>query len=119
MTTVVVFLPLAFVRGVSGVLFRELALVVSVSLVVSLLAALSIVPMLSSRLPGGSGASAGGGSRLLRSLSTAAGGAVGGLERLYLGLLGSGSPWRCAASTWPCSTPLQPRCAAGSRTCRA
>ena len=50
LTTLVVFLPLAFVRGVSGVLFRELAYVIAFSLVVSLIASLTVLPMLASRL---------------------------------------------------------------------
>ncbi len=49
-TTLVIFLPLAFVRGVSGVLFQELAYVIVFSLVCSLLIALSLVPMLASRM---------------------------------------------------------------------
>jgi len=49
-TTLVIFLPLIFVRGVSGVLFKELAYVIVFSLSCSLLVSLSIVPMLSSRL---------------------------------------------------------------------
>jgi HAE1 family hydrophobic/amphiphilic exporter-1 len=49
-TTLVVFLPLVFVRGVAGILFKELALVIVFSLVCSLLVALSLVPMLASRL---------------------------------------------------------------------
>jgi HAE1 family hydrophobic/amphiphilic exporter-1 len=49
-TTLVIFLPLVFVRGVSGILFRELAYVIVFSLVCSLLVALSLVPMLSSKL---------------------------------------------------------------------
>ncbi len=49
-TTLVIFLPLAFVRGVSGILFQELAFVIVFSLVCSLLVALSLVPMLASRL---------------------------------------------------------------------
>ncbi|MCW8976813.1 MAG: efflux RND transporter permease subunit, partial [Sedimenticola sp.] len=49
-TTLVIFLPLIFVRGVSGVLFKELAYVVMFSLFCSLLVSLSLVPMLSSRL---------------------------------------------------------------------
>lgn len=52
LTTVVIFLPLVFVRGVSGVLFKELAYVIVFSLVCSLLVALSLVPMLASRLLG-------------------------------------------------------------------
>ncbi len=49
-TTLVVFLPLAFVRGVSGLLFQELAYVIVFALVCSLLVSLSLVPMLASRL---------------------------------------------------------------------
>jgi HAE1 family hydrophobic/amphiphilic exporter-1 len=48
-TTLVIFLPLAFVRGVSGVLFRDLALVIAFSLACSLVVSLSVVPMLASR----------------------------------------------------------------------
>ncbi|MBT61988.1 MAG: acriflavin resistance protein [Puniceicoccaceae bacterium] len=49
-TTLVIFLPIVFVQGVSGLLFRELAYVICFSLVCSLLLSLSLVPMLSSRL---------------------------------------------------------------------
>jgi len=48
-TTLIIFLPLMFVRGVSGLLFRELAYVVAFSLIAALLVALSLVPMLTSR----------------------------------------------------------------------
>jgi hydrophobic/amphiphilic exporter-1 (mainly G- bacteria), HAE1 family len=51
-TTLVIFLPLIFVRGVSGVLFTEMAYVIIFSLTCSLLVALSLVPMLTSRLLG-------------------------------------------------------------------
>lgn len=49
-TTLVIFLPLVFVRGVTGLLFKELAYVIVFSLCCSLMVALSLVPMLSSRL---------------------------------------------------------------------
>ncbi|MFH1980237.1 MAG: efflux RND transporter permease subunit [Pseudomonadota bacterium] len=49
-TTLVIFLPLIFVRGVSGILFKELAYVIIFSLICSLLVALTLVPMLTSRL---------------------------------------------------------------------
>ena len=49
-TTLVIFLPLIFVRGVSGILFKELAYVIIFSLICSLTVALSVVPMLASRL---------------------------------------------------------------------
>ena len=49
-TTLVIFLPLIFVRGVSGILFKELAYVIIFSLICSLVVALTLVPMLASRL---------------------------------------------------------------------
>jgi HAE1 family hydrophobic/amphiphilic exporter-1 len=51
-TTLVIFLPLIFVQGVSGVLFKELAYVIMFSLFCALLVSLSLVPMLGSRLLG-------------------------------------------------------------------
>jgi len=50
LTTLVIFLPMVFVRGVSGLLFREFAMVVVFSLSCSLLVSLSLVPMFASRL---------------------------------------------------------------------
>ncbi len=49
LTTSVIFLPVVFMQTVSSMLFRELALVVVFALVCSLLVALTLVPMLSSR----------------------------------------------------------------------
>jgi HAE1 family hydrophobic/amphiphilic exporter-1 len=49
LTTVVVFLPLVFVRGMSGVMFTQLAYVVGFSLLCSVAVALTLVPMLASR----------------------------------------------------------------------
>jgi HAE1 family hydrophobic/amphiphilic exporter-1 len=49
LTTSVIFLPVVFMKTVSGMLFRELALVVVFALLCSLLVALSLVPMLGSR----------------------------------------------------------------------
>jgi HAE1 family hydrophobic/amphiphilic exporter-1 len=49
-TTLVIFLPLIFVRGISGILFKELAYVIIFSLICSLFVSLSLVPMLASRL---------------------------------------------------------------------
>ena len=61
LTTLVIFLPVVFLQGVSGQLFREMAYVVSFSLVCSLLVSLSLVPMLSARLltPAGFGTGSG------------------------------------------------------------
>ncbi len=58
-TTLVIFLPLLFVEGVAGVLFGELAYVIMFSLFCALLVALSLVPMLGSRLLGGGDSTAG------------------------------------------------------------
>lgn len=49
LTTVVVFLPVVFVGGISGILFKELAWTVTFSLAASLLVALTIVPLIASR----------------------------------------------------------------------
>ena len=49
-TTLVIFLPFIFMRGVSGILFKELAYVIIFALICSLTVALSLVPMLTSRL---------------------------------------------------------------------
>ncbi len=49
-TTLVIFLPLVFVQGIAGLLFREMAFTIVFALGASLLVALSLVPMLASRL---------------------------------------------------------------------
>lgn len=48
LTSVAVFFPLVFVEGVSGQLFRDQALTVTISLLASLLVSLTLIPMLSS-----------------------------------------------------------------------
>lgn len=50
LTTLAVFLPLIFVRGMAGVFFTQLSYVVSFSLFCSLIVALTLVPMLAARL---------------------------------------------------------------------
>lgn len=49
LTTVVIFLPVVFMQTISGLLFKQLALVVVFALLCSLLVALTLVPMLSSK----------------------------------------------------------------------
>ncbi|MCH8524159.1 MAG: efflux RND transporter permease subunit [Balneolales bacterium] len=49
LTTLVVLLPVLFVPGIAGFLFQDLALTVSFALIMSTLAALSIIPLLSSQ----------------------------------------------------------------------
>ena len=48
LTTVSVFLPIVFVTGIAGQLFRDLAMTVCFSLVASLVASLTLIPTLSS-----------------------------------------------------------------------
>lgn len=50
LTTISVFLPIVFISGIVGNLFRELALTVSFSLLSSLLVAITVVPMVASRV---------------------------------------------------------------------
>jgi HAE1 family hydrophobic/amphiphilic exporter-1 len=49
LTTIVVFFPVVFIRGMSGIMFRQMAMVVSFSLLCSLVVALTLIPMLASR----------------------------------------------------------------------
>ena len=48
LTNVAVFLPLVFVEGVAGQLFRDQALTVSIAILMSLAVSLTLIPMLSS-----------------------------------------------------------------------
>lgn len=50
LTTVAVFLPIVFVGGITATVFKELAITVTMSLLTSLVVALTLVPMLSSKL---------------------------------------------------------------------
>lgn len=48
LTTIAVFLPLVFVEGIAGQLFRDQALTVAIAIAVSLVVSLTLIPMLSS-----------------------------------------------------------------------
>ncbi len=89
-TTLVIFLPLAFVKGVSGLLFQELAYVIVFSLICSLLVSLSLVPVLASRWLDGQGIDEG-----KSRLAIRAGRVLDGLDRRYARVLHSvlGYPW--------------------------
>ena len=52
LTTVAVFFPLVFVKGIAGQLFRDQALTITFSMMVSLIVALSLIPMLASTKSG-------------------------------------------------------------------
>lgn len=50
LTTICVFFPVVFVPGIAGQIFRDMALTVTFSLLISLFVALSLVPLISSRM---------------------------------------------------------------------
>jgi len=87
LTTLAVFLPLVFMRSMSGVMFKQLSYVVSLSLVCSLAAALTLVPMLSAQIlrsvESAQGKKPSGAQRVL----DAGGRLFSGLEEAYRGLL--------------------------------
>lgn len=49
LTIVAVFFPLVFIGGIAGIIFNQLGFLVTVMILVSLLAALTLIPMLSSK----------------------------------------------------------------------
>ncbi len=50
LTTIVVFLPLVFVEGVSGIMFKQLGGLITATLIASLFCSLYLTPMLASKL---------------------------------------------------------------------
>ncbi|MFA7232411.1 MAG: efflux RND transporter permease subunit, partial [Victivallaceae bacterium] len=50
LTTIAVFLPLVFVKGMAGLMFRQFSAVVAFSLACSLFTAISLVPMMAARI---------------------------------------------------------------------
>lgn len=50
LTTVVVFIPLVFATGITGILFKQLGSIVAITIFASLFVALTLTPMLTSRL---------------------------------------------------------------------
>nr|NGX57104.1 Swarming motility protein SwrC [Candidatus Anoxychlamydiales bacterium] len=50
LTTIVIFLPLIFLKGIIGIMFKQLGGVISVTLVASLICALMLAPMIASKL---------------------------------------------------------------------
>ncbi len=93
LTTCVIFLPVVFARTTSGALFQALALVVVFALACSLPVALTLVPVLASRLTRVRNGTAAGRSRFSR--------AFGRLEGRYTGLLHAaiGRRWRVFGAT--------------------
>lgn len=50
-TTIIVFVPLMFLTGIVGIIFRQLGIAISAALLASLFLALTLTPMLCARLP--------------------------------------------------------------------
>ncbi|HSV99956.1 MAG TPA: efflux RND transporter permease subunit [Sedimentisphaerales bacterium] len=90
LTTVVVFLPLVFMRGMSGVMFKQLSIVVTFSLICSLAVALTVVPMLCAKVLRVDSPEARTRRTLNRRLYEASGRLLTGLENGYKSLLHTG-----------------------------
>lgn len=50
LTTIMVFVPMVFMGGIVGILFKQLAVLTVVTMVTSLITAMSLIPMVSSKL---------------------------------------------------------------------
>lgn len=87
LTTLVVFLPMIFIRGMAGIMFKQLAYVVSFSLLCSLGVALTLVPMLASHVVVHSGPAGAAHWSLLKRASAIIGRFLAGLENSYRDLL--------------------------------
>ena len=84
LTTVAIFVPLIFMKGLTGIMFKDMALVIATTILASLFTALTLTPMLSSKVlrqgrPEGSG--------IRGALGRASGRAVERLENSYGWLL--------------------------------
>jgi len=83
LTTVVVFAPLVFVQGTSGIFFGQLGGIISITLLASLLCSLMLTPMLSARWLKVVNLTTVGGGWLGRSFFRVSEAAFTGLERFY------------------------------------
>ena len=79
MTTIAVFVPVLFMGGYSAQTFQQLAYVVSFALLCSLIAAMTVVPALSSKLLGRTSK---------KSMTASSGGMVGSMSESYGRLVG-------------------------------
>jgi HAE1 family hydrophobic/amphiphilic exporter-1 len=86
LTTMAVFLPIVFMEGVSGVMYKQLAVVVAFALFASLAVALTLIPVLSSHvLRAGEGRAPGRARRRLQPLYDRSERFLDGMERRYRG----------------------------------
>ncbi|MCL1818179.1 MAG: efflux RND transporter permease subunit, partial [Spirochaetaceae bacterium] len=96
MTTLVVFLPLIFVRGQMGVMFKQLAFIVTFSLTCSLFVSLALVPSLAARLRHGSFDAGKEGKGITSAVFRLSGGVFGFIEAVYSRVLAFSlaRPWK-------------------------
>ncbi|MBN2060086.1 MAG: efflux RND transporter permease subunit [Deltaproteobacteria bacterium] len=87
LTTLAVFVPLIFVRGMAGVMYKPLAYVVALSIICALAISLTLVPMLSARFLNNYGGMKRDETSVLRRFLEACNGAFSGLEERYRLLL--------------------------------
>jgi HAE1 family hydrophobic/amphiphilic exporter-1 len=87
LTTVAVFLPIVFVEGIAGQLFGDMAITVTVSLLVSLLVAITLIPMMSAIGKGG---------KISGSAIETGGRSLGWLSSAYDRFLRAALTWRAA-----------------------
>lgn len=83
LTIVAVFFPLVFITGLSGILFKQLGFMVTITILISLIAALTIVPMLSARFLKARKEERPITSKTLRALDSALGRMLDGIDDFY------------------------------------
>ncbi len=90
LTSIVVFLPILFLSGITGAVFRELALTVSFALVCSMLTSFTLIPMLAAIRPKDrTGPSSSGRFRSIKkSVFAASDRTMGALTNLYVRTIG-------------------------------
>ena len=85
LTTLAIFVPIFFVPGIAGVMFNDMVVAIVSSLSVSLLVALTLIPLLSSRLLGKEKKRSK--LKLLRSIDNGIGNFLNDLEKKYVRFL--------------------------------
>ncbi len=85
LTTLAIFVPIFFVPGIAGVMFKDMVVSIVCSLSVSLLVALTLIPLMSSRLLGKEKKRSD--NKLLRYLDVSIGNFIEATEKRYVRLL--------------------------------
>jgi len=85
LTTLAIFVPIFFVPGIAGVMFKDMVIAIVTSLSVSLLVALTLIPLLTSRLLGNEKKQSRW--KFLRKIDNGIGNFLNNMERGYVRLL--------------------------------